>query len=655
MNPVRICLQALVLLNLLFVQITGAAPSFWLAIMAALALAAPLLVRFAERLLYRLAWNAGVLAIFGLLVHDALQSGIQHLLEDGLVLAAFCQVHLLNNLSGKQKPDLLFFNSFLIALVTSFFCQDFEFVLVFVAYALVLLAGLQLAQLPLTSVARTGPLLRDAAWRGGVVLAATALVFLFWPRDFQREGLIEEQLALARAITSQTGFSEDVKLGQSGQTVQSTRIAMRVRLESGSRPLVPSYWRGATFTRFEEDGWKAVTQLQRKLRRSIDDAWLPRRSGQWQRPGRSGGPTLTVELLGSPRRLFTPLFATRLDTLPPTDPMLVSPLLDGTLRFDLVAAPRSDESACRYRITAGVEPRTRGGGIPHDIDSRLLLHVYVPPHLVPDRLRALTRQWRSELGPDAEQHEIVEHLRARLSEHCDYLLPGEAGAARDLADFIDGAAGGHCEYFATALALMLRTLGIPCRFVTGYLATEWLDDQQLVARDKDAHAWVEVHDPLIAWYVADATPPRRRTNAHASESWLGAAGAWLDELWRKVTSFDAKSKAELVDALARAPAALLAFVVAHPQGVLALVLVVVLAWLRRHHAAARRAVRMYMRAVRKLRVVRMPHETPRELLDRTRPRYGGTPAWNRLLAATQVHEARRYAGSCAPRMPPVLG
>ena len=63
----------------------------------------------------------------------ALTSGAAHLLEDGLLLATLAQVHLLNNVGRLQKPDILFFNSFLIAIVTSFLSVDVGYSIVFLA------------------------------------------------------------------------------------------------------------------------------------------------------------------------------------------------------------------------------------------------------------------------------------------------------------------------------------------------------------------------------------------------------------------------------------------------------------------------------------------------------------------------------------------
>ena len=119
-RPLRIVLVGLVLTNLGFAYITESANWSWLGPLLALTLLAPWLARWSPLVIYRAAWNAAVLATFGLGVHHVTRNGSAHLLEDGLMLAALCQVHLLNNLGRLQKPDLLFFNSFLIAIVTSF-------------------------------------------------------------------------------------------------------------------------------------------------------------------------------------------------------------------------------------------------------------------------------------------------------------------------------------------------------------------------------------------------------------------------------------------------------------------------------------------------------------------------------------------------------
>lgn len=79
----------------------------------------------------------------------------------------------------------------------------------------------------------------------------------------------------------------------------------------------------------------------------------------------------------------------------------------------------------------------------------------------------------------------------------------------------------HCEYFATASVLLLRAAGVPARYVTGYVASELREDEdaQWLARNRDAHAWVEAYDDATQrWFVVESTPGRRYQAIDPSEA-----------------------------------------------------------------------------------------------------------------------------------------
>jgi hypothetical protein len=98
--------------------------------------------------------------------------------------------------------------------------------------------------------------------------------------------------------------------------------------------------------------------------------------------------------------------------------------------------------------------------------------------------------------------------------------------ADPLSTFLFARKKGHCEYFASAMAVMLRTLGIPSRVVTGFLGgvynpmTGWQ-----VVRASDAHSWVEAWLPRRGWVTFDPTPA---DPAPPSASLWGRAGLVLD-------------------------------------------------------------------------------------------------------------------------------
>ena len=89
----------------------------------------------------------------------------------------------------------------------------------------------------------------------------------------------------------------------------------------------------------------------------------------------------------------------------------------------------------------------------------------------------------------------------------------------------------HCEYFASGAAVLLRTVGVPSRYVTGFVAAERNDyGNYWVARNRDAHAWVEAFDPEQGWVVVEATPasgvPQGASASAASQLWDTLRAQW---------------------------------------------------------------------------------------------------------------------------------
>ena len=318
-QQLRSCLLALVVLNLVFVQITGSVTSTWMLPLFALAILSPLLWPLQRWFVYRAGWNVALIAIFGLLLYHTKQSGIRFLLEDGLILAAFCQVHVLNNLNRQQKPDLIFFNSFLIALVTGFFCQHVVYSAVFVVYGLVLIVSLSVSAsgtvgwLPRRSLAKAefGQLLGRSAWQGLMIMLFTGLVFTFWPRDFQREGLVQTDLIHSATAMAEVGFSDQVRLDRKRRAVASTRIVARIKLVSGRRDQIPQHWRGATFTNLQKYGWWADSTPQTNgyvRANQFDQPWERLSEKEFTRKGHKTGAEVEVSI-DKPRvsSLFSPL------------------------------------------------------------------------------------------------------------------------------------------------------------------------------------------------------------------------------------------------------------------------------------------------------------------------------------------------------------
>jgi transglutaminase-like putative cysteine protease len=82
----------------------------------------------------------------------------------------------------------------------------------------------------------------------------------------------------------------------------------------------------------------------------------------------------------------------------------------------------------------------------------------------------------------------------------------------------------HCEYFASAAAVLLRCVGVPSRYVVGYYAHE-SDGDGLIVRQRDAHAWTECYIDGVGWVAVDATP--------AMGARKQACVAWWQRAWEK--------------------------------------------------------------------------------------------------------------------------
>ncbi len=100
---------------------------------------------------------------------------------------------------------------------------------------------------------------------------------------------------------------------------------------------------------------------------------------------------------------------------------------------------------------------------------------------------------------------LEQYLRLNYSYSVESLFNSQGRTP--LAGFLFDKKEGHCEYFASALAIMLRTIGIPSRLVTGFSATS---QNPLTGYFEiyayDAHAWVEAYIEGKGWLVLEPTP-----------------------------------------------------------------------------------------------------------------------------------------------------
>lgn len=642
-------LLLLTLLDLGFVQATGIVGGSGLVPLWLLTLAAPGLRRLQRRVWCRVTWNLGVLVVFALLVRHATTTGLLHMLEDGLVLAVLYQVHLLNNIGERQRPDLVFFNSLLIAFVTSFFAPDLAWSLLFVAHALVLVAALQVNVL----VRRGGPVagaavrqvVRHAAVHSVAIGAVTAVLFVLLPRDFARQGWIGD--ALGRQDLDQAGLAERIRLDDEQPVRLADTLIAQIRCDDGAAA-VPSHWRAIAFAMFDGRTWYPQEAEQLGSRFATDPAWIMQPDGRWARTG-----TEADGAAGRTRQLHVRLHDLRSARLPlPLTAVQLQPrtaggaLLDSRSFGGFVVLPLDDTLAPPFEYDVGTAASPRSVRV----DARTRRHfLALPDRGVPEVARALARQLRSA-DPDRTEAAAVAAATADwLRDNRRYALPGEPGFARNLGEFLVGSGAGHCEYFATALAMLLRLQEVPCRVVGGWLAHE-VDPgtDTVIVRSRDAHAWVEALGADGAWLQLDATPAAD-VLAGRSEAPTWLSGMWrdLESLWGTVVGFDGSRRAAWLQHLRDLPATLFGALRTHAVATLALLALVAWVVYRRRRRQDEPAIVALERAVRAAGLSLQDGETPRELLLRAETAGVAAAPLAGLRQAALHHERLRYGPAAA--------
>ena len=115
-----------------------------------------------------------------------------------------------------------------------------------------------------------------------------------------------------------------------------------------------------------------------------------------------------------------------------------------------------------------------------------------------------------------------------LHQNNRYSLTVAPGPGEPVSDFILHRRAAHCEYFASAATLLLRGMGVPTRYVSGYFAWESDGTGMVLVRQRDAHAWAESWVPGTGWITVDATPAGGRPDS------LAGAVPWWWRVWEGV-------------------------------------------------------------------------------------------------------------------------
>ncbi|XVH32553.1 transglutaminase TgpA family protein [Haloferacaceae archaeon DSL9] len=140
-----------------------------------------------------------------------------------------------------------------------------------------------------------------------------------------------------------------------------------------------------------------------------------------------------------------------------------------------------------------------GTDYPSDVEARYLQL----PDSTPDRVGDFTTELTAD---DENPYETAVTIERYLESEKAYSLDIERPDG-DIADaFLFEMEAGYCTYYATTMVAMLRSQGIPARYVSGYTPGERVAEDRWVVRGQNAHAWVEVYFPEHGWVAFDPTP-----------------------------------------------------------------------------------------------------------------------------------------------------
>ena len=384
----------------------------------------------------------------------------------------------------------------------------------------------------------------------------SVVVFVVMPRDLGGSSL--GSWGGAERV-SRAGFSSDVELGRPGRITDSPTPVMRVTVRDrddrvlGARDTPAVYLRGSVLRFYERGLWRMSPEESSGA--SFNSTPVER------------GETFLV-VPGSDQPVWTREYKVELE--PGADfseGFLFSPWIPIEARIvSREARVRIDPQTRMIRVkddppgvyTVRVRP-TRLGSIGYPEGSA---REPVDRGVVPERIAALAARVLGDAGietdpasrPLEEDPRAMRELEAYLRAEYGYTLDSAPvpGGEDPTEWFLFDRRAGHCEYYASSLALMARSVGIPSRVVTGYVVAEFNEVTGVyVVRQSNAHAWVEARLAPGTWRTYDGTPESdfRRIHEPAPSRFAALRSVYeaVRHAWASiVVGYDGESRAEVI-------------------------------------------------------------------------------------------------------------
>ncbi|HEY3806435.1 MAG TPA: DUF3488 and transglutaminase-like domain-containing protein [Kofleriaceae bacterium] len=339
------------------------------------------------------------------------------------------------------------------------------------------------------------------------------------------------------------GFADTVKLGGHGLLKDDPTVVMRVEVASqiGGRNAPEIHWRGVAFDQYRSGTWRVSHDAPSTL--DIVDSPRPGVERHtlnwiWSRPSEGDA----IERVGARQDIW-------LEPLD-SDAMFGASLprvfeRAGQLRRPNRTNMQNDElrlehsGTIHYTVWSQLAPppvtvlRKASGPLPPNYQ----VYLQLPLDEISPRTIALAHKIADGKSNNYDKAVAIrEWLVDNLGYTLELVEPRRGQEPLDF--FLFDRKKGHCEYFASAFAIMARIVGIPTREVDGFLGGEWNEYQGYVAvRAGDAHAWDEVFFPGSGWVTFDPTPPDRNDPlGRGGEGWRAKMSRLMDTMrfqWTK--------------------------------------------------------------------------------------------------------------------------
>lgn len=360
---------------------------------------------------------------------------------------------------------------------------------------------------------------------------AVPVVFYVLPRT--SNGYLNQ---LAQNNQVLTGFGNEVQLGQIGEIKQSSSVVMHVQVLGDTRGSFSNLkWRGVALGAFDGHRWENPLIASPIPRSGTGTFHLQPQSGEGHllkaaTSPRMVGPSLSYRVMMEP-------IGTNVFFVAPFGETIVGNYRSVTQ--DLAGSAFTDEPIGIYAAQsniAEIKPellRQASGEFP----AAIALNYLQLPKLdsrIPGLAAEITRG-------ETNNYDRASAIERYLSSHYGYTLKlSQTPPADPLAEFLFVRKQGHCEYFASAMAIMLRTLRIPARVVNGFRSGQFNDlTTSYIVRASEAHTWVEVYFPDYGWSTFDPTPPDPSPTSLLRTSRMGLYLDALGEFWREwVINYD---------------------------------------------------------------------------------------------------------------------